>query len=309
MKKQKKRDLLSVRDLRLEELREIFSMAKDIKSGTKDYTFMKPKTLALLFEKPSLRTRVTFEVAMYQLGGHTVFLDFSDVRLGEREGTPDAARNLSLWVQCIAARTYTQKSVQELAKHAAVPVINALSDMEHPCQVFADIFTIFELKGEEEPLKVAYIGDGNNVCHSLLLACAKCGVNVSVATPAGFGPMKEFVQEAQAEARRTKVKVDVTDNPFDAVKGADIIYTDVWTSMGQEHERDMRLKVFKDYQVNKALLKATKKKSHVMHCLPAHRGEEVDDEVLDSRNSIVLTQAENRLYVSKALLMYLLGAK
>ncbi len=181
--------------------------------------------------------------------------------------------------------------------------------MEHPCQVFADIFTIYEFKGEEEPLKVAYIGDGNNVCHSLLLACAKCGVNVSVATPAGFGPMKEFVQEAQAEARRTKVKVDVTDNPFDAVKGADIIYTDVWTSMGQEHERDMRLKVFKDYQVNKALLKATKKKSHVMHCLPAHRGEEVDDEVLDSRNSIVLTQAENRLYVSKALLMYLLGAK
>ncbi len=310
MKKRKKKDLLSVRDLTRDEIREVFSMAKDIKSGTKDYTFMKPKTLALLFEKPSLRTRVTFEVAMFQLGGHTVFLDFSEIRLGEREGISDVAKNLSLWVQCIAARTHTQKVLTDLSKYAAVPVMNALSDVEHPCQALADIFTIMEHKGDDlKSLKLAYIGDGNNVCHSLLLASAKCGLNMSVATPSGFEPQKEFVQEAQAEARRTKVKIEVVHDPYSCVKGADVIYTDVWASMGQEHEYEMRLKIFKEYQVNKSLLHAAKKRCLVMHCLPAHRGEEVDEEVLESRNSIVFTQAENRLYVSKALLMYLLGAK
>lgn len=310
MRKKKKKDLLSVRDLTRDEMREVFSMAKDIKLGTKDYTFMKPKTLALLFEKPSLRTRVTFEVAMFQLGGHTVFLDFSDIRLGEREGIHDVAKNLSLWVQCIAARTYTQKVLTDLSKFASVPVVNALSDLEHPCQALADVFTIMEHKGDDlKSLKLAYIGDGNNVCHSLLLASAKCGLNMSVATPSGFEPQKEFVQEAQAEARRTKVKIEVVHDPYVCVKGADVIYTDVWASMGQEHEYEMRLKIFKEYQVNKSLLHAAKKRCLVMHCLPAHRGEEVDEEVLESRSSIVFTQAENRLYVSKALLMYLLGAK
>lgn len=264
-------------------------------------------TLALLFEKPSLRTRVAFEAGMAQLGGHTVYLAPDDVQLGRRESVADVARNLSRWVQAIAARTFSHATVEELAAHASVPVINALSDREHPCQALADFLTLQEHKGRLEELQLAFVGDGNNVCHSLLLLAATLGVHMQVASPPGYEPLPDIVAQAQERAAQSGARLRILHNPQEAVRDADAVYTDVWVSMGQEAEAEVRRQVFRPYQVNEELLRHAKPDAIVLHCLPARRGEEITDEVLDGPRSVVLDQAENRLHTQKALLLALLG--
>jgi len=264
-------------------------------------------TLALLFEKPSLRTRVAFEVGMAQLGGHTVYLAPGDVQLGKRESVADVARNLSRWVQVIAARTFSHATVEELAAHASVPVINALSDREHPCQALADFLTLQEHKGRLEELQLAFVGDGNNVCHSLLLLAATLGVHMQVASPPGYEPLPDIVAQAQERAAQSGARLRILHTPQEAVRDADAVYTDVWVSMGQEAEAEVRRQVFRPYQVNEELLRYAKPDAIVLHCLPARRGEEITDEVLDGPRSVVLDQAENRLHTQKALLLALLG--
>lgn len=264
-------------------------------------------TLALLFEKPSLRTRVAFEAGMAQLGGHTVYLAPDDVQLGKRESVADVARNLSRWVQAIAARTFSHATVEELAAHASVPVINALSDREHPCQALADFLTLQEHKGRLEELQLAFVGDGNNVCHSLLLLAATLGVHMQVASPPGYEPLPDIVAQAQERAAQSGARLRILHNPQEAVRDADAVYTDVWVSMGQEAEAEVRRQVFRPYQVNEELLRHAKPDAIVLHCLPARRGEEITDEVLDGPRSVVLDQAENRLHTQKALLLALLG--
>ncbi|MDR5694307.1 MAG: ornithine carbamoyltransferase [Armatimonadota bacterium] len=303
------RDLLSMDDLSVEELWMVLDLALDLKARMKAGErppLLQGKTLAMIFEKPSLRTRVTFEVGMWQLGGTAVYLAPQDVQLGVRESVADVARNLARWVDGIAARTFRHATVEELAKHAEIPVINALSDLEHPCQVIADLLTIYEKRRRLEGLRIAWIGDGNNVCHSLLLGAAKMGMHIVVATPEGYAPREDVVERAQTSAARSGGRIQLTQDPREAASGADIIYTDVWVSMGQEEEREVRLQVFRPYQVNQALLALANKDVLVMHCLPAHRGEEITDDVLDGPHSVVLDEAENRLHAQKALLALLL---
>ena len=264
-------------------------------------------TLAAIYEKPSLRTRVTFEAAMTQLGGHTIYLGPDDIRLGQRESIPDVARNLSRWVQAVSARTYHQSTLDELASHSTVPVINALSDREHPCQALADFLTLQEHVGQLQGSKIAFVGDGNNVANSLLLMGAMLGTSVAVTGPVGFAPDAVVVERARALGEQSGASVLVTPEPYLAVAGADVVYTDVWTSMGQEAESDERRMTFAPYQVTEDLLRATgKPASLLMHCLPAHRGEEVTAAVIDGPQSVVFDQAENRLHVQKALLLFLL---
>jgi ornithine carbamoyltransferase len=261
------------------------------------------RVLALIFEKPSLRTRVTFEVGMVQLGGRSVYLMAHEIQMGVRESVPDVARNLGLWVDAVAVRAFEHRTVEEFARWAGVPVINALSDREHPCQALADFFTLRERGFDPGALRLAWIGDGNNVCHSLLLLSALTGTQMSVACPSGYEP-DGSVQEA---CRALGGRFSITTDPREAAAGADVIYTDVWASMGQEAEREERLESFRRYQVNETLLGLAKPSAVVMHCLPAHRGEEITDEVLDGPQSIVLAQAENRLHVQKAVLLHLFG--
>ena len=265
------------------------------------------KTLALMFEKPSLRTRVSFEVAMQQLGGHTIYLSPSEVGLGKREPVSDVARVLSRYVDVIVARTFSHQTLEVLADYSSVPVINALSDSEHPCQALADLFTIYEKKGELSGLTLAFIGDGNNVAHSLLLAASLVGMNFRIASPAGYTVQDRILHLAQGYAVDNGAEIFCAEEPHLAVSGADVVYTDVWTSMGQETEAQERRRVFGSYQVNSELLSLAKKDAILMHPLPAHRGEEVAEGILDSLPSVVFDQAENRLHLQKALLAQMLG--
>lgn len=290
------------------QVRELFDSAADVKVHPKQYrTALDGRFVGLILEKPSLRTRVSFEVGMRSLGGAAVFLDHTVSRLGERESIPDMARNLSRWVQGIVARVFEQQELELLAKYAKIPVINALSDLFHPCQAYADFFTLEEHFGKLRGFKLAYVGDGNNVCHSLLTVGARVGAEVRVATPAGYEPRPEIVEDARRAARDTGGKIELFVAPEEAVAGAQGIYTDVWASMGQEGEAAARAKIFAPYQVNAELLRHAAPDAVFLHCLPAHRGSEVTDEVMDSPRSVVFDQAENRLHVQKAILLRLLS--
>ncbi|MGQ9826426.1 MAG: ornithine carbamoyltransferase [Roseiflexus sp.] len=265
------------------------------------------KTLALVFEKPSLRTRVAFEAGMTQLGGHGSYLSANDIDMGGRESVPDVARNLSRWVQVIAARVFRHATVETLARYATVPVINALSDSEHPCQALADMLTLREHYGQLAGLTLAYVGDGNNVAHSLMLLGAILGVNIRIGCPLDYRPDPEVLALAERLAAEHDASIRVTPSPIEAVDGADAVYTDVWASMGQEHEAARRRPVFQPYQVNASLMNRARSGALFMHCLPAHRGEEVTADVIDGPQSVVFEQAENRLHVQKALILTLLG--
>ncbi|RRR70646.1 MAG: ornithine carbamoyltransferase [Candidatus Viridilinea halotolerans] len=268
---------------------------------------LRGKTLALVFEKPSLRTRVAFEAGMTQLGGNGSYLSANDIDMGGRESVPDVARNLSRWVQAIAARVFKHGTIETLARHATIPVINALSDREHPCQALADLLTLRERFGRVQGLRLAYMGDGNNVCHSLMLLGGILGMSVAVACPPDYRPDAEILAHAQALAAESDATMSVTANPAEAAEGADAIYTDVWASMGQEHEAARRRPVFQPYQVNASLMHQANPTALFMHCLPVHRDEEVTSEVIDGPQSVVFDQAENRLHVQKALILTLLG--
>ena len=302
----KGKDLLSVSDLSSEDIHLLLSDTEEMKVGGW-LSSLSGKVLALLFEKPSLRTRVSFEVAMRQLGGQAIYLSPAEVGLGERESLPDVARVLSRYVDVIAARTFCHETLEVLSDYASVPVVNALSDLEHPCQALADLFTIYEKKGELRGLTLAFVGDGNNVAHSLMLAASLTGVNFRIASPKGYRVQERVWQMAQGYAMDSGVEVLCTEEPGQAVTGADIVYTDVWTSMGQEAEAEKRRQVFAGYQINSQLLSLAKEDAIIMHPLPAHRGEEVSDSILDSPKSVVFDQAENRMHLEKALLSHMLG--
>ena len=298
-------DFVSMDDLSPEEVLQVLDTATDLKRRAKAGdrpALLAGRVLAMIFEKPSLRTRVTFEVGMWELGGHAVYLAPQDVQLGARESVPDVARNLERWVGGIMARTFAHRTVQTLAEHARIPVINGLSDLEHPCQTLGDLLTIRERFGHLDGLRVAWVGDGNNVCHSLLLGAAKVGMHVAVATPARYAPDPAIVARAREIAPASGSRIEMGTDAKAAARGADVIYTDVWVSMGQEAEREAKIKVFSGYQVNGALTAQAAARAVVMHCLPAHRGEEITSEVLDGPQSIVFEQAENRLHAQKALL-------
>ena len=300
-------DLLADRDLSPRDLRLIFELAERVKASPGAYAqALLGKQLALIFEKPSLRTRVTFEVGMTSMGGFGVYLDHEKPRLGEREAVKDIARNLERWVDGIVARTFSHESVLELANNASIPVVNALTDLFHPCQALADLYTLREKFGTLAGLKLAFVGDGYNVCHSLMITGAKLGVSLRVATPPGYEPKPEILAEAKALAAAMGATVDLFNNPLEAVAGAQAVYTDVWASMGQEHAVHLRSQVFASYRVTEDLMAVADPAAVFMHCLPAHRGHEVTNEVIDSPRSVVFDQAENRLHVQKALLILLL---
>ncbi|MEA3346167.1 MAG: ornithine carbamoyltransferase [Chloroflexota bacterium] len=304
------RHLLSVADLESQEVRRILELAEELRAEWREggnRPLLAGKALGMIFQKPSLRTRVSFEVAMLQLGGWALYLSPGEVGLGERESVPDASRVLSRYVDGIMARVFTHADIGALAAYSSVPVINGLSDYNHPCQALADLLTIADKKGGFEGLKLAYVGDGNNVCTSLLFAATKVGMDIAVASPKAYAPTAEVVEKAQGFAAESNSQVTLTDDPSAAAQGADVLYTDVWVSMGQEEETEKRLRAFPPYQVNSALLAQAKDDAIVMHCLPAHRGQEITDEVVDSSQSVIFDQAENRLHAQKAVLALLLG--
>ena len=300
-----KNDLVSISDLTLMDVNHLFDMTRSLKDGT-NAKALNGKTLVLLFEKPSLRTRVTFEAGMTQLGGHAIYLAPGDIGLGVRETVPDVAHNLERWVDGIIARTFQHETVVALAKNSTIPVVNALSDLEHPCQALADYFTILEQKKSLTDLKVAYFGDGNNVCHSLILLSSIIGTNFVAACPKGYQPKSEIVETAHKNNSKSGGTLNIVEDPNEAARDADVVYTDVWVSMGEEAEREQKLKDLKGYQVNSELLSACKDDVIVMHCLPAKRGLEITDEVMDSEHSVVFDEAENRLHVQKAILVSLI---
>jgi len=302
------KDLTALEHLEPADVLHILDLAAKVKAHPEQYrTALAGKTLGLLFQKPSTRTRVSFEVGIYQLGGMGLFLSGNDLQLGRGETIADTARVLSRFVDGIMARVFAHSDIEALAEHATVPVINGLSDFLHPCQALADFQTMQEHAGRLEGLKLAYIGDGNNVYNSLLIAGMKLGVHVSIGAPKGYQPDPALVERYRGHAVRPDLQTVVTDDPFEAVKDADFIYTDVWTSMGQEKEKEIRLKDLAAYQVNGKLMAAAKPGAKFMHCLPAHRGEEVTDEVADSPASIIFDEAENRLHAQKAVLLLLMG--
>lgn len=300
------KDLLSVADLSSEDIQLLISNAIDMKVGGWTSS-LNEKVLALMFEKPSLRTRVSFEVAMCQLGGHTVYLSPAEVGLGKRESVPDVGRVLSRYVDVIAARTFSHQTLEVLANYSEVPVINALSDLEHPCQALADLLTIYEKKEKLEGLTLAYIGDGNNVAHSLMLAASLTRMNFRIASPDGYSVREDILHLAQGYAASNSTEIFCTAEPRQAVSGADVVYTDVWTSMGQEAEAEQRRWAFAGYQISAALMSLAKEDAILMHPLPAHHGEEVAEGILDSLQSVVFDQAENRMHLQKALLVDILG--
>ncbi len=303
----KGKDLLSISDLSSEDIRLLISNAVDMKvEGWA--SLLGGKVLALVFEKPSLRTRLSFEIAMRQLGGHAIYLSPDEVGLGKRESVPDVARVLGRYADAIAARTFSHKTLEVMASYASVPVINALSDLEHPCQALADLLTIYEKKDELEGLTLAYVGDGNNVAHSLLLAASLTGVNFRIASPNGYKVQEGILRLAQDYTIDSGAEIFCTEEPRLAVSGADVVYTDVWTSMGQEAEADRRHQIFAGYQVNHELFSLAKGDAILMHPLPAHRGEEVTEDILDGLQSVVFDQAENRMHLQKALLAGILGS-
>jgi len=304
------RHLLSIADLEPQELRGILELARELKAEWQaggNRPLLAGKALGMIFQKPSLRTRVSFEVAMLHLGGWALYLSRSEVGLGTRESVPDVARVLGRYVDGIVARVFAHTDIEALAAYSPVPVINGLSDHSHPCQALADLLTIAEKKEGFERLKLAYVGDGNNVCTSLLFAATKVGMDIGVASPEGYAPSAEVVEKAQEFAAQSGSRVTITTDPLAAVREADILYTDAWTSMGQEEEAETRLNVFPPYQVNAAMLAQAKGDAMVMHCLPAHRGQEIADEVADGPQSVIFDQAENRLHAQKAVLAWLLG--
>lgn len=302
-----KKDLISIKDLTSKEIKDLLDLTAKLKKNKAKFAkALAGKTLALIFQKPSNRTRVSFEVGMYQLGGNSLCLAPQEINLGVRESIKDVARTLSRYIDGIVIRTFEHKNCLDMAEAASVPVINGLSDFSHPCQALADVFTIREKLKELKGITLAYVGDGNNVCNSLLFAAAKTGMNIIVATPKGYSPSDEVVKLSLAIASDTGSRIKITEDSVSAVSTAQVVYTDVWASMGQEDEINKRKAIFKDFQINSKLLANASPDVLVMHCLPAHRGEEITDEVMDSRNSIVFDQAENRLHIQKAILIKLL---
>jgi len=302
-----KRDFISIADWSKKELVQILDLSKEMKANPKKFTkSLEGKSVALVFEKQSLRTHVTFEIGAKQLGAHTVYLTNADISLGKRESNQDVAKNLERWVDAIVVRTFAHKNVDELAKFAKASVVNALTDFEHPCQVIGDFLTIQEHLGSLKGKKLVWVGDGNNVCHSLMLMAAKVGMDFIAVTPAGLQPHYTVVDKAMEIAGTTGAKIELSCNPSEGVIDADVIYTDVWVSMGQEANHDMKMQEFVGFQIDTELFKKAKSTAIFMHCLPAHRGEEVTDEVMDSPQSVVFDQAENRLHTQKAILYMLL---
>jgi len=305
----KGKNLVSINDLSREEVTQILETAEIIKLryySNEEQPLLKGKVLGMIFQKPSLRTRVSFETGMIQLGGQAIYLGPNDIKLGQREATKDIAQVLSRYVSGIMARTFSHEIMLELAKYSSVPVINGLSELLHPCQVLGDLLTIKEKKGRLSNLKLAYIGDGNNVAHSLLFGAVKVGMDIVLAIPPAYEPKSEIVDIAKEDAKRINSKIEIIHDPKEAVDGADVIYTDVWTSMGFEKESEIRKDVFKTYQINQDLINKAKDDVIVLHCLPAHRGEEITDEVIDGPHSVVIDQAENRLHAQKGILALLL---
>lgn len=304
------RDLLSIHDLSTQELNDIMALSKKLKQQLKqgqEHHLLKGKTLGMIFEKSSTRTRVSFEVGMWQLGGQALFLSSRDLQIGRGEPVKDTARVLSRFLDGIMIRTYSHAEVEELAEYASIPVINGLTDLMHPCQALTDIFTAMEHKGDLKGRKMAFIGDGNNMVHSLMHACAKVGMDIAVASPMGYLPDPLMVAEAQADAQMTGSKITIVQDPFVAAKDADVLYTDVWSSMGQEAEQIIRQKAFAGFQINSAIMDVARPDAIVLHCLPAHRGEEITEEVFEGPQSAVFDQAENRLHVQKAIIALLLA--
>jgi len=296
-------DFLSIRDISPGEARHLLKLALDMKADRARFAeSLKGRTLALIFEKPSLRTRVTFDVGIQQLGGFSIYLSPAEISLGKRESVYDVAKNLERMVQGIMIRTFAHEIVEQMAEYASIPIINGLTDFSHPCQAMADYLTMLEVKGRLEGLKVAFVGDGNNVAHSLMFGGARFGSHVVVATPPGFEPKPEALEWARAEGEATGGTCTVTNDPAEAVRDADVVYTDVWASMGQEAEAAERKRIFRPYQVNEALFARAKPDAIFMHCLPAHRGDEVTDGVIDSPRSVVFQEAENRLHAQKAIM-------
>lgn len=301
----KGKSLISINDLSLEEIYQIFELSKNLKEKVltgQPHRVLEGKTLGMIFAKPSTRTRISFEVGIYQLGGIGLYFNQNDLQLKKSENIEDTARVLSRYLSGIMIRTFDHQDVVDLAKYGSIPIINGLTDLLHPCQVLTDLFTVLEKKRELRGLKLAYVGDGNNMAHSLLHGCSKVGMDIAIASPSGYKPDAEIVKNSGANAKYMGSKIEILDNPVDAVKDADIIYTDVWASMGQEKESDERKKKFASYQVNPGLVKNAKEDYLFMHCLPAHRGDEVVNEVADSVNSVIFDEAENRLHVQKAIM-------
>ncbi|MDO4618362.1 MAG: ornithine carbamoyltransferase [Clostridia bacterium] len=304
------KDFISLHDLTKEEIFELIQMAIKLKEDKKNGVVNQPlkgKTLGMIFTKSSTRTRVSFEVGMYELGGYPLFLSSADIQLGRGETIYDTAKVLERYLDGIMIRTYSHQDVLDLAEHADIPVINALTDLLHPCQVLADLQTIYEKKGTFEGLKMAYVGDGNNMTNSLMFGMAKMGIDLSVATPAGYEPDKEVTELAKHDFAESGATLVLTNDPREAVKDADVIYTDTWVSMGQEAEKAERIKIFKDYQVNSELVSLAKDDYIFMHCLPAYRGFEVSEDVIDGPNSIIFDEAENRLHAQKAVMVKLMA--
>ncbi len=301
------KSLVAIHDLSLPEMDLIFDTTASLKAAGRPLDILKGKTLAMIFEKSSTRTRVSFEVGMYRLGGAALFLNTNDLQLGRGETIADTARVLSRYVDGIMARTFAHQTVVDLAENATVPVINGLTDLLHPCQALADLFTIREKKGTLAGRKLAFVGDGNNVAHSLMVACAKTGMQFTLGCPEGYEPNPAVVAQAKEDAAETGSEIQILHDPVAAVADADAVYADVWTSMGQEAETEERLAKFAPYQINGDLVAHAKSDHLVMHCLPAHRGEEITDEVLDGPNSVVLDEAENRLHVQKAIMALTMG--
>lgn len=306
----KGKDFLSIHDLSVDEIYQILDFTKILKAKQKagePHHLLKGKTLGMIFQKSSTRTRVSFEVGMWQLGGMALFLSSNDLQIGRGEPVKDTGRVLSRYLDGIMIRTFSHLEVEELAEYSSVPVINALTDLLHPCQAMADIFTALEYKGDLKGRKLCYIGDGNNMVNSLLHICAKVGMDISVATPFNYAPDATIVEQAAKDAKLSGSKITILDDPFAAAKDADVLYTDVWASMGKEGEQAIRKQAFAGFQINNAIMQEARKDAIVMHCLPAHRGEEITDDVIEGPNSVVFDEAENRLHVQKAIMALLMA--
>ncbi len=302
--------LIDLNEVTLEEIESLFTLAAKLKSDVRkgvEHHLLKGKTLGMIFSKSSTRTRVSFEVGMYQLGGYPMFLSSSDIQLGRGETIYDTAQVLSRYISGIMIRTFKHTDVVDLAKYGMIPVINGLTDLMHPCQILADLFSVYEVKGRLQGLKMAYVGDGNNVANSLLQGCAKTGMDICVATPAGYGCDDTIIEQAKHAAKKTGSKVILTEDPVEAANDADVIYTDTWVSMGQEAEKEMRVKIFMPYQVNEELFSKARKDAMFLHCLPAYRGLEVTEGIIDGPNSSVFEEAENRLHIQKAIMATLMA--
>lgn len=301
---------ISLHDITVDEFNSLLSLAAKLKAeqkAGKPHRILEGKTLAMIFTKSSTRTRISFEVGMYQLGGRALFLSANDIQLGRGETIYDTAKVMSRFVDGIMIRTFAHQDVLDLAKYGSIPVINGLTDLLHPCQALADLMTVYEHKGTLKGLKLSYIGDGNNVAHSLLYACAKAGMDISVASPKGYECDPEIVANAKADASLTGSRILMTNDPVEAITNADVVYTDTWASMGQESEKAERVKIFKDYQIDSELFSKSKPDSIFMHCLPAYRGFEMTADVIDGERSVVFDEAENRLHAQKAVLATLMG--